>query len=235
MIDSVPPRRKKADPSTAITYVRVSTEDQVDSGLGLDAQRAKVTGECERRGWDIVAEHADEGISAKTITERPGLLKALGQLDGGEAGNLVVAKLDRLSRSVHDFTGLVDRSKRLGWSLVVLDLGVDTSTPSGAMMANVLASFAQFERELIGQRTSDALQVKKRAGIRLGRPERSSPEVVQLVLDRRQAGKSMQAIADELTELGVPTSQGGRRWYASTVAAVLKRPEAQAVGESGDR
>lgn len=222
----MPPRRKTADPCTAITYVRVSTEDQVDSGLGLDDQRAKVRSECERRGWRVVGEHADEGISAKTVVDRPGLMNALERLDARDAGNLIVSKLDRLSRSVHDFTGLVDRSKRMGWSLVVLDLGVDTSTPSGAMMANVLASFAQFERELIGQRTSDALQVKKRAGVRLGRPQRSSLDVVRFVARQRAAGFSLAAVAAELNETGVPTSQGGRMWYPSTIAAVLRRGDA---------
>jgi DNA invertase Pin-like site-specific DNA recombinase len=223
----VPPRRKQADPSSAVTYVRVSTEDQADSGLGLDGQRAAVNAECERRDWTIVAALADEGISAKAIDNRPGLLAALDMLDGGHAASLVVAKLDRLSRSVHDFTGMVDRAQRNGWTLVVLDLGVDTSTPSGEMMANVMASFAQFERKLIGQRTSAALQALKRQGVVLGQPNRSAPALVDRIVHMREQDMSLRAIADQLTTESVPTSQGGARWYASTVAAVLRRPDAQ--------
>ena len=225
----MPPRKKRPEPGTAFTYVRVSTDEQADSGLGLSDQRAKVTAACNGRGWTIVHEYADEGVSAKNIIDRPALTAALAALDAGEAANLVVSKLDRLSRSVHDFTGLVDRSKRNSWSLVVLDLGVDTSTAAGQMMANVLATFAQFERELIGERTSSALQVKKRAGVQLGRPDRTPIDIVIRVCLQRASGVSLKAIADGLNAEQVPTSQGGARWYASSVAAVLSRPDAKAA------
>lgn len=223
------PRRKAAEPGTVVGYVRVSTEEQADSGLGLEAQRAKLAAECERQGWTLVAVLADEGISAKRMDNRPALHEALALVESGGATTLMASKLDRLSRSVHDFTGLVDRADKNGWLLVVLDLGVDTSTPSGDMMANVMAAFAQFERKLIGQRTSDALQAKKAQGARLGRPDRHSPETVAKIVSLRVAGEKLVAIAAALTEQRVPTSQGGARWYPSTVAAVLRRPEAHAA------
>lgn len=235
----MPPRRKQAKSDTALTYIRVSTDDQVESGLGLDWQRDKVAAECQRREWQVIGEYADEGISAKTIVNRPGLVAALELLDSGQAANLVVAKLDRLSRSVHDFTGLVDRANRNGWSLVVLDIGVDTSTATGEMMSNILASFAQFERKLIGERTSAALQVKKRAGMQLGRPDRTPIEVVLRVCFNRVAGMTLGAIASGLNADKVPLSQGGQRWYPSTIAAVLAREDARealagaAPGEAG--
>ena len=103
----------------------------------------------------------DRGCSAKDL-RRPGIREALRLLAAGDADALVVAKLDRLSRSLLDFSGLVEQSRRERWQLVALDLGVDTSTPSGEMLANVLASFAQFERRLIGQRTAEALRASKR-------------------------------------------------------------------------
>lgn len=94
-------------------------------------------------------------------------MAALEAVEGGQADALCVAKLDRLSRSLLDFAGLMERSRKRGWSLVALDLGVDTSTPSGEMMASVLATFAQFERRLIGERTRAALAEKRaRAGHR---------------------------------------------------------------------
>jgi DNA invertase Pin-like site-specific DNA recombinase len=229
----VPPRRKAPPPDTAVTYVRVSTEDQAESGLGLESQRSKVLGECERRGWRVLEQYADEGKSGKTIAGRPALLRALDALDRGDAANLVVMKLDRLSRSVHEFTGLVAQSKRQGWSLVVLDIGVDTSTATGDMMVNILASFAQFERMLIGERTSAALQVKIRDGKILGRRQRQPLEVVERICLERALGASLREIASSLNRDEIPTSQRGAKWYASTVAAVLRRPEAQAAIAAG--
>lgn len=153
-----------------VGYIRVSTDEQGDSGAGLEAQRAAIAAEAKRRGWHLV-EILEDTASGKTMTRRPGLAAALQRLESGAADALAVAKLDRLSRSLLDFAGLVERSRKQGWQLVALDLGVDTTTPAGEMMANVLAAFAQFERRLISQRTSDALKVKARPG----RPPRPAP------------------------------------------------------------
>ena len=135
----------------------------------------------------------------------------------------MVSKLDRLSRSVMDFASIVERSQREGWAIVALDLGVDTSTPSGELVANVMASVAQWERKVIGQRTKDALAVKRSEGVRLGRPV-SLPEVIrERILADRLDGRSYRAIAEALNAEGVPTAQGGREWYAATVRAVEQR------------
>lgn len=90
-------------------------------------------------------------------------------LGNGQASVLVVSKLDRLSRSLLDFATLMDRAKREGWELVVLDLAIDTTVPSGQLVANVMAAFAEHERQLIGARTSAALQQLKAQGKRLVR------------------------------------------------------------------
>ena len=143
----------------------------------------------------------------------------------GRASALIVAKVDRLSRSMVDFTTLMDRSAREGWALVALDLGVDTSTPSGEAMANVMATFSQFERRLIGQRTKEALAVKRAQGVRLGRPPVLSDAVVERMRRERAAGATFQAIADGLDRDGIPTAQGGRRWHAATVRDVIRASE----------
>jgi DNA invertase Pin-like site-specific DNA recombinase len=143
------------------------------------------------------------------------------------ADTLVVAKLDRLSRSLLDFAGLMARATKEKWGLIALDLGVDTSTPAGEAMANVLATFAQFERRLIGQRTREALAAKKAQGIHVGR-RRAVPEpVVRRILNEREAGRSLQSIADGLNADGVKGSTGGR-WYATTVRVVLRSVELEA-------
>ena len=144
-------------------------------------------------------------------------------LGAGKAQVLMVSKLDRLSRSVMDFASIVERSQREGWAIVALDLGVDTSTPSGELVANVMASVAQWERKVIGQRTKDALAVKRSEGVRLGRPV-SLPEAIrERILADRLDGRSYRAIAEALNAEGVPTAQGGREWYAATVRAVEQR------------
>lgn len=217
----MPAKRKCAPEGSVLGYIRVSTEEQADSGLGLEAQRETLRAECERRGYTLLDVVSDEGISAEFIDTRPGLLSVLARLEAAEARILMVAKLDRLSRSVHDFTGLLKRSEQRGWALALCDLNVDTSTPAGEAMANVMATFAHLERRLIGQRTSEALQAKLREGAVLGRPDRASPEVAGRIIELRESGESLRKIAARLNAEGVPTSQRGEFWYASTVASVL--------------
>jgi len=164
-----------------VGYIRVSTAEQADSGAGLEAQRAAIEAEAQRRGWTLVGTFEDAGASGKSMNGRPGLQEVLQAVERGDAQALVVAKLDRLSRSLLDFASLMERGRKRGWSLVALDLGVDSSTPAGEMMASVLATFAQFERRLIGQRTRDALAVKRAQGVQLGRPREISEEVVERI------------------------------------------------------
>src|SRR3954454_5409545 len=128
-------------PMRVLGYVRVSTEEQSSSGAGLQAQRQAIVAECERRGWQRVEVIEDAGFSAKDM-KRPGVQEALRVLEAGEASALVVAKLDRLSRSMIDFTALMGTAQKQSWALVALDCAVDTSTPTGEAMANMLATFA---------------------------------------------------------------------------------------------
>lgn len=215
--------RKASAPTGAlrvVAYVRVSTAEQADSGAGLTAQRQAIKAAGAQRGWRIVRTIEDAGLSAKSL-DRPGLTEALAMIEEGKADALAVAKLDRLSRSLLDFATLMERARRKGWAIVALDLGVDTTTPAGEMMANVLATFSQFERRLIGQRTKDALAVKRAEGVTLGRPRTLDDETVARIVAMRAEGMSLAAIAGRLTDEGVPTAQGGARWYPSTVNHVL--------------
>jgi DNA invertase Pin-like site-specific DNA recombinase len=201
-------------------YLRVSTDEQSSSGAGLEAQRRAIKVECKRRGWELVEVIEDAGFSAKDL-KRPGIKAALEVLESGDAKALVAAKLDRLSRSMQDFTALMETATKQGWALVALDCAVDTTTPAGEAMANVLATFAQFERRLISQRTREALAVRKAQGVKLGRPRSLPPRVRTRIKRMRGRGMTLEAIARTLNDEGVPTAQGGRRWYASTVRAVI--------------
>ena len=210
--------------STVIGYLRVSTEEQAVSGLGLGDQRAAIGAEAARRGWADLEFVSDEGYSAKNLS-RPGIGVALEMLRKGQASVLVVSKLDRLSRSLLDFATLMDRARREGWELVVLDLAIDTTVPSGQLMANVMAAFAEYERQLIGARTSAALQQLKAQGKRLGRPRTLAEGVTARIVDMRAQGHTLAAIAAVLNDERVPTARGGACWYPSTVKAVLVSAE----------
>ena len=203
----------------AITYARVSTEDQADSGAGLDAQHATLTASLAHRGWELVDALVDEGRSGGNLN-RPALTEALDRLDAGEADALVVAKLDRLSRSVLDFARITERAKRKGWAVVALDVDVDMTTPTGELVANITSSVAQWERRIIGTRTSEALQAMKARGVRLGRPVELADDVRHRIAAERAAGDSLRTIADRLNTEEVPTARGGR-WHASTVRHVI--------------
>lgn len=203
-----------------IGYARVSTDEQGQSGAGVEVQRNAIRTECERRDWRLVRLAEDIGYSAKDL-RRPAIQEALESLRARQADALVVAKLDRLSRSMLDFTAVMSKAQKQGWAVVALDCAVDTTTPAGEAMANVLATFAQFERRLIGQRTKDALAAKRAAGVRLGRPRELPASVVQRIARERADGGSLRAIAERLNGDEIPTAHGGTRWHASTVRAVL--------------
>jgi DNA invertase Pin-like site-specific DNA recombinase len=203
-----------------LAYVRVSSEEQADSRAGLEAQRAAIQRECERRGWQVVEVIEDAGFSAKDL-KRPGVRAALEELERGRADALVVAKLDRLSRSMLDFTAVMAKAQKQGWALVALDCAVDTTTPAGEAMAHVLATFAQFERRLIGQRTREALAVKRKQGVRLGRPQSISPKLARRIRSMRSRGLTLQAICDKLNSEGVPTPRGGGTWRPTSLRAIL--------------
>jgi DNA invertase Pin-like site-specific DNA recombinase len=106
------------------------------------------------------------------------------------------------------------------WAPVVLDLGVDTTTPAGELVASVMVSVAQWERRAIGQRTKEALAAKKAQGATLGRPRQLPDAVRKRIVRMRQGGMTLRAIAEALNSKDVPTAQGGTRWYASTVKKV---------------
>lgn len=207
-----------------VGYVRVSTEEQAESRAGLEAQRQAITDDCARRDWELVEILEDAGYSAKNL-KRPAVQEALSALKRRQADGLVVAKLDRLSRSMLDFTVLLDRAQKQGWALVSLDC-VDTSSPNGEAMASMLAVFSQLERRLIGQRTQEALAKKRAHGVRLGRPPQLPAVVAERIVSERRGGRSLAAIAETLNSERVATAHGGRRWYASTVRAVLRSAQA---------
>lgn len=206
-------------PQRLIGYGRVSTAEQAASGLGLDAQKRDITRACElddrRRLVELIL---DEGLSGESL-ERPGLRRALEAIAAGRADGLVVAKLDRLSRSTIDFGLLLEWFQEVGANLIALDLAIDTSTPSGKLVADVFVAVAEWERGVIAERTRAGLAALRARGRPTGRPAvADKPELVARILELRET-KTLQQIADQLNREGVPTIRGGQLWRPSSVQA----------------
>lgn len=207
--------------TTAVGYCRVSTDGQGERGYGLAAQRAVIEAEVEKQGWAPAEVYVDVA-SGKSTKRRPELARALLELEAGHAQVLVVAKLDRLSRSLLDFAKLMVKAQEQGWGISALDIGVDTSTANGELVANIIMSLAQWERRIISARTKDALAEVPGP---LGRPVSTTPDAEAVVRVMRRQGSSYGAVAKALNAEGLPTAQGGAQWHPSTVRALCQRLE----------
>jgi site-specific DNA recombinase len=229
-----------------VGYTRVSTEDQARDGVSMDAQAEKVRLFAELHNLELVEVIADAGVSAKTI-DRPGLSRALAMLDSGEAGGVVVYKLDRLTRDLGDWTDLIDRyfGEKGGRSLMSVSESIDTRTAGGRMVLNIMMTIAMWEREVIAERTRHALAYKRSRGERIGRcipyGRALAPDGRTLVVDPTEldlareaadlqaSGWSMRRIAAEFQGRGVPTKAGGG-WTFSAVRSLLKRRPDASIG-----
>jgi DNA invertase Pin-like site-specific DNA recombinase len=206
--------------STIIGYVRVSTEEQGTEGAGLEAQKQAIEQECQRKGWTLLRIEQDVA-SGKSTNGRPGLHRALEAIRTGEAQGIVVAKLDRLTRSVVSFGQLLQEATKAGWNIVALDFGLDLSTPQGKLVANVLVSVAEWEREMIGLRTKEALAVRKAQGVRLGREQVIAPELADRIRAMRDSGMTLRAVARQLNTEGIPAPVGSE-WRHTSFRSLLK-------------
>ena len=202
----------------AIGYCRVSTEEQGESRAGLEAQETAIRAEASHRRWTLLEVRTDVA-SGKSLRKRNELGRTLRDLAAGEADVLVVAKLDRLSRSVMDFANILETARTEKWSIVVLDMDVDMTTSMGELVANIMISLAQWERRVIGERTKDALAVVRARGDKLGRKANVDDETKRLIRVLHEAGLSWARISDRLVAEGVPTAQGGT-WHAATVRKI---------------
>lgn len=225
--------RNKAETTEAreaVIYVRVSTTEQELSGLGLADQEARCRGYCAAQGWTVTGVYSD-GVSGKTL-DRPELARALEALP--RHGVLVALKLDRLTRSVADLAPLAERIAAKGADWVAVAENYDTSTATGRLMLRMVLELSQWEREIIAERTVAALQAKRSRLERLGTTplgfrtdaegrvtaDPEGQETVARARELRQAGLTLQSIADRLHHEGRRTGRGGR-WRTETVRRLL--------------
>ena len=234
---------------TAIGYVRVSTFEQASEGVSLDAQRDRLRLYCKTNGIKLIDIVADEGISGSTL-ERPGLQTALRMIKRGRANTLLVAKLDRLSRSVRDICMLIDDyfSDERYHLLSVCGM-VNTHNAAGRMLLLNLANYNQFEREMISERTRESMQHMKAQGIKLGAapygyeyanqvddkrrrilaPLASEQQSIAKMAALHSAGVKFAEIARRLNTDRIPARQGGE-WCGRVVSVILQREGKYTMG-----
>jgi DNA invertase Pin-like site-specific DNA recombinase len=218
----------------AIGYVRVSTEKQADFGVSLEAQTEKVRAMAVVQGAELAEVIVDAGESAKSLNRR-GMERLLALVDARAVDVVIIAKLDRLTRSVKDLAELLERFTRRGVSLVSVAESLDTGTAAGRLVLNIMTAVSQWEREAIGERTRDAMSHKRANGERVGTipfgfrmgedgllaEDAAEQDVLSRIRELKAAGHTIREIADELNRQGY-TTRRGTAWRFQYVAAALK-------------
>jgi len=227
--------RNGRDRPRLIGYLRVSTAEQAQEGISLDAQEARLRAYVEAHEFDLAAIESDAGVSGKRMANRAALQRALAALKAGDADGLIVLKLDRLSRSIKDVIELVERSEHEGWRLVSLAEHLDTSNAVGRFTVHLLGALAQLEREQIGERTRTALAELRRQGRRIsgsppfgyrfddGRVVRDDAEqrVLRRILALAAEGRGSWKVTQLLNADAGANPRTGRPWAEGTVRSIL--------------
>ena len=210
----------------AVCYIRVSTEEQARGGVSLAAQEEKLLAYCKLNNLEPVTLIREEGVSgAKSLAARSGGEELLHLLTDKQACHVVALKLDRLFRDAADALNQSKAWDKAGVALHLVDMGgqaLNTASAMGRFFLNVMAGFAELERNLIAERTELALAHKK-AHLIVYAPTPYAKELkaVAQIREWRTAGWSLGKIARELTKRGVPTKKGGA-WYPGTVKYLLE-------------
>jgi site-specific DNA recombinase len=222
-----------------IAYIRVSTSFQATEGVSLEAQRARIAAWAAAHGGALAEGDVfvDAGLSGKRADNRPALRSALEAVCSAR-GVLVVYSLSRLARSTKDTIAIAERLDRGGANLVSLSERIDTTSASGKMLFRLLAVLAEFERDLVSERTLTAMAHKRAKSERIGQvpygwrlgpdgvalvPDEAELEALALARRLRSEGLTQRAIAGELTRAGIPTKNGGTHWSHSSVGEILRR------------
>jgi site-specific DNA recombinase len=225
-------------------YARVSTDRQAESGVSLEDQVARCTARANAEGLDVLDTIVDDGYSASSL-DRPGVQRVLDAIRKRTVDAVVIAKLDRLTRSIRDAADLVALCQKQGVALISLAESLDTSSAMGRMMVNFLAMLAEFERDNTAERTRTALAHKRSRGEKLGgktpygyavevngETRNGAPIKVlvkcaeeQSVLEQMRAlqagGASLEEIAAAVNHSG-RRNRDGREWTRQGVWKVLK-------------
>ena len=231
----------------AVCYIRVSTEEQAREGVSLEAQEERLRAYCKMGGLEIVEMIREEGVSAtKPLRERPGGEILTRLINTGKANSVVALKLDRLFRNAEDALQQTKEWDKKGVTLHLVDMGgqaLNTQSAMGRFFLNVMAGFAELERNLIAERTATALNHKKKnleaySPTPLGferiedtlRKDKGEWEIVDYIFQLREEGLSYWKIAEDLNNRGIPGKRGGK-WYAGTVRYIVQNDLYEEVAE----
>ena len=231
-------KRKGTDEmQTAIGYVRVSTEDQANEGVSLDAQKAKLAAWCVANDYSLSVLHVDAGLSGGRADNRPGLQSALDQACKTKSA-LVVYSLSRLARSTKDTLSIGERLDRAGADLVSLSEKIDTTSAAGKMVFRLMAVMAEFERDQVSERTKMAIAHKRSRNERIGTipfgydvaddaktliENADEQATIRTIFTLRARGLSLRDIATELTVNQYRAKKGGTKWTHTAVGRILNR------------
>jgi DNA invertase Pin-like site-specific DNA recombinase len=223
----------------AYGYARVSTTGQKDEGVSLAHQQERIRAWCVANGHELISLAVETGSGARADNRVELQRTITAACAEGRDGIVVVYSLSRFSRSVRDTLAMADRLDRSGAHLASLSENLDTSTAVGRMIFKLLSTLNEFERDLLAERTANALGHLRRKDVRIsGRiplgyrlaadgttllPDAAGQAAVARISELRGHGKSLNAIACQMRQEGHRTSTGGLNWFGSTVAAVLSR------------
>lgn len=222
-----------------VIYLRVSTMEQVTHGVSLSAQESRLLDYCQLQELNPVRSFIEQGVSAtKPLELRPEGGKMLQYVKRQKVKHIVVLKLDRMFRNVEDALRQTKSFDNAGITLHLVDMGgqsICTSSAIGRIIFTLLASFAQFERDLISERTAMALSHKRSKNEITNHPpygfqrqgetlvvDPEEQKVVRSIRKWRDKGETLQEIADRLNQRQVPTKLPGGHWFPSTVKNTLK-------------
>jgi len=206
----------------AIGYVRVSTDTQAETGASLKAQAEKIRAMAVVQSAELGDVIVDGGESAKSMN-RPGLRRLLALVEARKVETVIVAKLDRLTRSVKDLCELLELFERKGVALVSVAESLDTGSAAGRLVITIMGAVSQWEREAIGERTRDVLQHKRSCGERVGNihygfrlcadqkhveQDPDEQAVLATVRALRARHRSLREIAAALNDSGLRTRRG---------------------------
>lgn len=222
----------------AVGYVRVSTREQADSGLSVAAQVRRIEQYCELKELNLIEIIKDENVSASIpLSQREGGSRLVRYTEEDSNIAIVAIKLDRLFRDAHDCLGVTKSWSTRGNNLLLMDLGIDTTTAMGRAFLTNAATYAELEKNLISERTREALTQVKLEGGTLGASaygwtrseelDEHGRRKIEINLEeyktllickslRDAEGLSFQQIANILNEHGIPTKRGAK-WHPSSV------------------
>ena len=222
----------------AYGYCRVSTTGQQEEGVSLAHQQARITAWVTANGHELAGMHVETG-SGSSADNRPELQKVMGAVCKAK-GVLVVYSLSRFSRSVKDTLNLTEQLDKADAHLASLSESIDTSSAVGRMVFKMLSTLNEFERDVLAERTRNALGHMRRQNRRISStvpfgytlasdgatllPVASEQAAIQRMVARREQGMTLAAIAASMEAEGITTKTHGK-WYPASVANILKRQQ----------